>query len=35
MLGKTTVEGLGLIDTDLESCLYQILTSIMGRLENA
>jgi hypothetical protein len=34
MLGKTIVDGLGLIDADLEPCPYQILTS-MGGLEKA
>jgi hypothetical protein len=32
MLGKVVVDGLGLIDADLDPCPYQILTS-MGGLE--
>jgi hypothetical protein len=32
MLGKTTVDGLGLIDVNLDPCPYHILTS-MGGLE--
>ncbi len=34
MLGKATVDGLGLIDVNLKSCPYQMLT-FMGRLEKA
>jgi hypothetical protein len=34
MLGKNIVDGLGLIDADLDPCPYQILTSI-GGLEKA
>jgi hypothetical protein len=30
MLGKVVVEGLRLIDVDLEPCSYQILTSMGG-----
>jgi hypothetical protein len=30
MLGKTTMDGFGLIDVNLESCTYQILTSMGG-----
>jgi hypothetical protein len=33
MLSKTTVEGVGLTNVNLESCSYQILTS-MGELES-
>jgi len=32
MLGKAIVDGLGLIDVNLKSCPYQMLT-FMGRLE--
>jgi hypothetical protein len=34
MLGKATMDGLGLIDDNLKSCPYQMLT-FMGRLEKA
>jgi hypothetical protein len=30
MLGKTTMEGLGLIDANFEPCIYQIMTSMDG-----
>jgi hypothetical protein len=34
MLGKTTINGLGLINVNLDPCPYHILTS-MGGLEEA
>jgi hypothetical protein len=34
MLGKVDVDGLGLIDADLDPCPYQILTS-MGKSKEA
>jgi hypothetical protein len=29
MLGKTTMEGLGLIDANFELCMHQIMTSMI------